>query len=394
MVPLKWDEEVDLASDVPSDAPSDIPSFAPITGEAKGGPEAVSFFDKPAESETPSDIPSDTPSVAPVEAEVDEQVDDPSGPVSVFEKPVEIEENSTEDINDEPEGIDVNLCATNDFLPFVLPSDTVSLYTYTLSAGEAAIDITADVVFNVSSYCEYMIYEYSLTDPHTYDTPTDWINAAVLYFGGIPRVLNGAALTGLAAPAASEISVVQLGNVIFDVEVSASSESVNGEEPLAFGFPLETQAMRFQMFLLSILDSAPGIFLKSDVVSCGSGPLCVKLDEDICFYNPRREKLGLLEDGGATTYYDNSLQWFNHCAESLGCTYVYGNEQLLYFGVPSVSVVGTTFQFGRPDVDPVEWECYDVQAAHALVDFIEMAAKDPFNPLRVGGIFQNSEELN
>ena len=373
-----------------SDIPSDVPSFAPAVGE-KENRAPISFFDKPSQSDVPSDVPSDSPSSAPsVFDKPEDGKDDKPGPDSVFADRDEVKEDAVEEV----EQSDESWCSVNDFLTFVPPSDNLTLFTYTLAKADAAVDSPTYIVFNVSSYCEYLIYDFTGNKPYEYDVPNLWLNAVVLYFGGIPRVSNGSTLNGLAAPKASEISVVSLGTVFFEVTVSAAGDAVDGDEPLTFGFPKKAQAARFKNFLLSILDSAPGIFLKNQVVSCGSGPICVKMDKDKCFYNPRREKLGLMDEDGVVTYYDNSLEWFDHCAESLGCKHVFGNEQLLYFGVPSVSVKGTTFQFGREDgVDPVEWECYNVQAAHALVKFIEVAAKDPFNPLGVGGDFQNSDEL-
>ena len=373
-----------------SDSPSDVPSFAPVVEEEELR-KPTSFFDKPSQIERSSDVPSDAPSSAPVV--IDEPgggKDDSSGPDSVFADRDEIKEDAVE----EGKTIDGSFCSVNDFLPFVPPDDNVTLFSYTLAKSDAAVDAPKDIVFNISSYCEYFIYDFTGNEPREYDIPNEWLNEVVLYFGGIPRVSNGATLNGLAAPKASEISIVSLGNIFFEVQVSATSDAVDGDEPLIFGFPKEAQALKFQMFLLSSLDSAPGIYLKSNVVSCGSGPTCVNLDKNKCFYNPRREKLGLMEEDGVVTYYENSLEWFNQCAKSLGCTHVYGNEQLLYFGLPSVSAEGTTFQFGREKgVDPVEWECYNVQDAHTLVKFIEVAAKDPFNPLSVGGVFQNSDEL-
>jgi len=317
------DPSSDVPSDIPSDAPSDVPSDMP--------------------SDMPSDEPSSTPSMQP-----DNSTEDADDPTSVFEQEGEEEEAQHDQ---ESSG----LCPVLDFLPFRVPDESTNLFEYTIPAADVAFDTDQDVFLYVKGSCHYEIVY--LNRPDTFDNPGDWLNAAVISFGGIPRTTNGAYLTGEAAPSVTDISVNQLG-LFYEVHISSESDAVGGDEPLMWGFVLENQAAQFELFLLTIIETAPEIFLLGEAVSCGSGPSCVMMHDDACYFDPLLGELGLLSgDNGSTSTYTNSLQWFNNCAGSLGCVHVQGNSQILNMSGPRVRVEGTKMIWGgnESELNPVEW---------------------------------------
>ena len=297
--------------------------------------------DDPILEQEGEEVPSSTPSMQP----------DASTPDA--DDPILEQEGEEEEAQHDQESSD--LCPVLDFLPFRVPDESTNLFEYTIPAEDVAFDTDQDVFLYVKGDCLYEIVY--LNRPDTFKNPGEWLNMAVISFGGIPRTTNGAYLTEEAAPSATDISVNQLG-LFFEVHISNESDAVGGDEPLMWGFVLENQAAQFELFLLSIIETAPEIFLLGEAVSCGSGPSCVMMHDDACYFDPLLGELGLLSgEDGSTSTYTNSLQWFNNCARSLGCVHLEGNSQILNMSGPRVRVEGTKMIWGdsESELNPVEW---------------------------------------
>jgi hypothetical protein len=261
--------------------------------------------------------------------------------------------------------------------------------SYTLHPEDVAMDseTSGDVTFTVTETCTYTIHDAATNETVNFTNPEAWLNHAVSYFGGVSRTTDGAFLSGKAAPTMLDIKIEPLED-FFEVHIAAESLAVGGGAPLMWGFPSELQAEEFEYFLISMRKYSPDVFLTGETNNCGSGPVCAKLGTDVGYYDPKVNLLGLRTANGEE-FYDDSLEWFNDCAKSLGCLKVAGGGDYLYLGSPGRSVEGTRFVFRDDGVDgePIEYECFNVQDAQKLLSFADAVAHDPFHPLEVGGTF-------